>query len=391
MATTLPDAQVPIQGMLTLRYVGDDGKTFDIAPHEANRFDVKPLGFKELVQAVATKHPEIPLVILNASAPATETGLDRDGPNTLRINWVVDSPVIAYGLVDGGWLPLPWAHKRIALLDRNVVIELENLQSAGCETLGAGNPGWLTKWLGMDTDTVSPMLFALEGRHGRLPTDFEMRAELNRATKALLHVLPGTNVETVGPGQRRAMRHMLLGQAEYYHRATRLLLQAIPLVVDRAKPESRKHIEAKVLQIARDEQIPPDGLAVLALLSCIYDSNPPISTHRAATPGRAVLKPSRAYSEKNAYNALSDLFFLELLFNTIAMAPEIQPVLYTRDIGIAAFWAVLQPCKYEVRHASNGKSGASFTFSLAQGLFPSLSDDEVLDLKARIYSLLGRP
>ena len=229
------------------------------------------------------------------------------------------------------------------------------------------------------------MLFALEGRDRRLPTDFEMRAELNRATKALLHVLPGTNVEKVAPGQRRAMRRILLEQAEYRHRATRLLIRAIPLVVDRVSPVNRKHIEAKVLQIARDEQIRTDSLPVLALLSCIYDSNPRISTHRAATPGRAVLKPSKAYSEKDAYNSLSDLFFLELLFNTVAMAPEVQPVLYTRDVGIAAFWTVLQPAKYEVRHASNNKSAASITFNVGSGLFPSLSDDEVLALKARVY------
>ena len=138
LATTLTDARLPIQGMLTLRYAGEDGKTFDIEPYEANRFDVQPLNFTELIQAVTTKCPEIPLVISNVSAPSAETGLEFDGPHALRINWVVNSPVLAYGLVDGGWLPLPWAHKRIAWLDRNVVIELEKLQSAGYETLGAG-------------------------------------------------------------------------------------------------------------------------------------------------------------------------------------------------------------------------------------------------------------
>jgi hypothetical protein len=265
------------------------------------------------------------------------------------------------------------------MLDRNVVIRLEKLQARS----GAEDPELLTQWLGLDSETVSPLLFALEGGKRRPPTEFEIHAELSRAQKALGSLLPGAKVQKIGPLQRRALHRMVLEQAEFRAKATRLLMAAAPLVTDRAKPTKRLDLEADVLSLAAKEGVRRGCLAVLALLSCIYDSHP-TSPHRAATPGRAVIKPTKGYRKEAAYNALADLSFLELMFNTQAMFPEMEPVLYTADVGLAAFWAALQPCRTELAHLGNGKSRTTMTFNMAGGLYPDLTGEEAEQLSNRV-------
>ena len=370
--------------MSVLKFVSDDGRTVELEPHDGRQFDVKPLSFAELVYAAETTNPTFAVSLGNARAPVSETGLEKDGPLTVNTTMSNNGPVIAFGLVKGGWLPMPWAHKRVAWVDRNVVIALEKLKGYVEAAANPGDPAWLAQWLGVDTDEVSPILFALEGSQRRTPTDFDMRAELTRASKALERLMPGAKIQTVNPQQRKALLRLVLDNAESRARATRLLMQAAPLVVQREKPERRGLLETKVLDLARQEGVKPSSLTVLALLSCIYDANPTISTHRAATPGRAVLKPKATFTREDAYNALTDLYFVELMLNAHAAFPDIQPVLYTRDVGIAAMWTVLQPGELTTEHLPQGRFRTTTTFNLTTGLFPALSDSEVIDLKGRL-------
>lgn len=365
-------------------FVAEDGTTFDFTPHSGGHFDVQPLDFEQFARAAESSSPSFPVVITNASTPTSATGLEVEGPLTVHAVMAGNSPVLAYGLVEGGWLPMPWAHKRIALLDRNVVLSLEAIQRSRERAAGVHARANLTKWLGLDTDTVSPVLFGLEGKDQRPPSEFEIRAELSRAARALTHTLPGAKVQTVSSSQRRALHRMLADHAAFRVRATQLLLRAVPLVVSREKPEKRLHLERAVLQLARVERVRVDCLVVLALLSCVYDANPAVSTHRAATPGRAVLKPKPGFDERDAYNALADLFALELLHNAHALFPSIKTVLYTMDVGMASLWTATQPCTRHVTLGVAGKVRTTVTFGLDRGLFPALSADEVVALKTRL-------
>jgi hypothetical protein len=273
---------------------------------------------------------------------------------------------------------LPWAHKRTALLDRNLIIRLEKLQAVA----GGGTPAQLTQWLGLDSETVSPLLFALEGKHKRAPTETEVAIELERAREALGKLLPGAQVQSVGPQGRAALHRMVVDHADFREKATRLLMQAVPMVAERVKSSSRPALEAELTVLAAKEGVRRGSLTFLALLSCIYDNHPP-SAHYTATPGRAVLKPKKNYSAEAAYNALADLFFLELLFNVQTVLPDVNPVLYTADAGLAAFWVALQPCVREVTQVAAGRSRTTVTFNMTGGLFPDLTADEVVLLATR--------
>lgn len=234
-------SHLSIPGMPLLKFVENDGREIVVEPHEAKRFDVQPLDFSQLLRAVDPAAPSFDVVIRNARAPVALTGLDQEGPLTLRSKMTPTGPVLAFGLVDGGWLPMPWAHKRIAWLDRNVVIALEKLQANAPES---APPHWLTQHLGLDTEQVSPILFALEGSKRRLPTPFEIRAELGRATKSLSALLPGTSIQTFDREHQAGLYKLLLENAEYRAKATRLLRRAAPLVVNRAKLFERRKIGA---------------------------------------------------------------------------------------------------------------------------------------------------
>lgn len=83
-----------------------------------------------------------------------------------------------------------------------------------------------------------------------------------------------------------------------------------------------------------------------------------------------------------------DLFLLELMFNSQAMLPNMEPVLYTADVGLTAFWAALQPARSQVTELPNGMSRNTITFNATSGLFPDLSDEEAQALVDRISGVL---
>lgn len=370
--------------MHVIKYVGANGNTLELAPHKAENFDVAPLGFVDLVRAAESKNPSFKVVIKNAQTCTSDTGFALEGPLTATLTLGNNGPVVAYGLVDGGWLPMPWAHKRVAWVDRNVVISLEKLKVVAESTLQPGDRGWLTKWTGLDVGEVSPILFVLEGAERRPPTDFEMRSELNRAIKVLEAALPGVKVQRVSAQQRRALHQMTLDYAEFRSRAMRLLVRAAPLVVSSVKPEHRLALEEEVLAIAREENVSWTKPPCLALLSCIYDANPSLSSHRAARPGRAVLKPKAGYDLADAYNAMADLYFVELMANAHATLPHLKQVLYTGDVGIASFWAALQPMNLDTSRLPRGRVRTTVKFNFGAHLFPALDEDGIVALKERL-------
>lgn len=200
-----------------------------------------------------------------------------------------------------------------------------------------------------------------------------MRVELQRAQKALGLLLSGAKVTAVGKVQRKALQSMLHENAEARGKATRLLMRACPAVIDRPKPAGRERRATEVLAMAAEEGVRPGSLVVLALLSCVYDQP---SNHKVFTPGRAVLKPKRSYTREDAFNALMDLWFLELLLNAAAISPDKLPVLYTRDAGLAAFWVGLNPTAPVALRSAPGKVRTTATFTFQAALFPGVSVDE---------------
>ncbi|MDN4592137.1 hypothetical protein DBA29_27020 [Xenophilus aerolatus] len=356
----------------------------EIRPHDANTFDVQPLGFEQFVRA-AEGNPTFPVVITNGNSATESTGLEIAGPLTVSATMTGPPEILAYGLIDGGWLPMPWAHKRLALVDRNLVIKLEKALVNEAQLHGPAARFSLMKDLGLDSLEVSPALFALEGRNKRPPSPFEIRAELARGVRALEQTFAGAKVQRMTSIQRAALFNMGIDNAIARANAQRLLMKAAPLVVDQPPPHERLDLEREILQMADEERVPATAQVALALLSCVYDGHSPLSDHRAARPGRALIKPKREYTPGMAYNAAADMFALEALHHMHSILPQLDPVLYTDDIGMAAFWIATQPSARTSIGKPNGKVQTMATFPLRKGLFPALDEEGISALHRRLH------
>lgn len=358
-----------------LRYVTEDGQTFFITPR-SEYFDVKALGHRELVEVIQG-NATVTLRIRNVNV--TPGNIEDDLPLTASLS-IKTEPI--YGLVDGGWLPMPWAHKRIALLDSNMVITVEKMISGRTPPIEA-----MENFLGLDVQRVSSILYALEGVYRRTVTEAEFNEELNRAEASLKGLLPVDKVETLDAAQRAGVYDMLRHQSRD---ATAELVKAVvPKIVDQISKDQRRKIETEVLELAAAHHLSVNRLVVLALLSCVYDGGR-VRRHKVEIPGRAVIKPKRCYDGHAAYSAIADLYMLEFLHNIQALFPDNSTVFYTQDVGLAAMWTAMQPCQRTVTKNLIGHFNTKITFPLDGGLFPALSPDETLELKHRLLEFSER-
>ena len=114
------------------------------------------------------------------------------------------------------------------------------------------------------------------------------------------------------------------------------------------------------------------SLASLAVFSCLYED---VSGTIPAI-GRQILKPKAAYSEAEAFNALSDLRHIELAAAGQAIFKQEAFALCTCDKPMALLWSAL------FAHGELSPNGTiELTFELTNDLFSRLSPDELLDLK----------
>jgi hypothetical protein len=176
-----------------------------------------------------------------------------------------------------------------------------------------------------------------------------------------------------------AVMNILIERAESLERRMQLLLKACPLVSQPVAQRHRHALEAEILALARTRCVPPKSFPVVALLSCLYDSHDAPS-HAAFRPGRAVLKPTGNYVEADAYNALTDLSFLELLLQFPLSTPGSEYVMYTRDKGLASLWSALRPWILQ------DTAGPTPMFTLDRSLFPGLTNDGASALAGRLES-----
>lgn len=106
--------------MLLFRYTAESGEIIEFTAEA-----IEPLRFDDLVSSEAQTYQ------LNINATSI-TGLpDRSepaGPGTVTMPITFREPVSVFGLIDGGWLPLPFVEPAKFLADRNVVVALAQIR-----------------------------------------------------------------------------------------------------------------------------------------------------------------------------------------------------------------------------------------------------------------------
>lgn len=305
----------------------DDGPLRTIAFTDV---DIKPRTYEELAAAKLQAGITIPLEMYNGRIVET----DVDGINTSKyahITATLVSPFTAkaIALVRGGWLPSALAATRetaVILPDRNIITEISGRFDGGKKV--GRDPDFLDLFEDHPV-RINPMLFAMEGNGRTLPTPEAARMQLEEAVAKLSRALPAATL-MVGPRSIDGLLGVIEDVRSSMARKQAFLRHVAPVL---SAPVARRDIDRRwqeVFQAANDFGVLQASLVVLAVLSTI------VNPRRCAA--KSLLKFHGAYSDADAYNALSDLQALDLLLYCLACFPEMHTQLCTADRNLALFW-----------------------------------------------------
>jgi hypothetical protein len=343
---------------LWMRYKGEDGKEVELAFRSA-----KPLTYSDLVITRNNYNIEIVGDLINVK------GLSENGKTrTVRGNIKEISfrrPCSIYGLVEGGWLPLPFVGSRPFLVDRNVVIMLERIRKGENRQYFRDNEWWFSLWQKV-SPTINPVLYAWEGDCRRSPTYDEFCDSFERGAEEILATLPFAKVTKFEEQNYKAVYESLQGMSERLKSESEFLRYASALILHRSGDTDLEKNRQDLVRKAKQLGLRWPSLVLVAVFSCLYESRDG-SGYLAA---RRILKPADTYAENDAYNAVSDLRALELYMALRTVDKRIA--LATCDLAQAAFWCLLRP-------SSPGYSRDSVTFSaiFSTELFPRLSQEQL--------------
>lgn len=342
----------------------DESQSIEIVPdyiHALGPADIRAL-----------ENNKISALELNLEADdAVVNGKRQDGRAKLKAKVTFHEPVTIYALVQGGWLPLPFAMPARFLVDRNVVISLQKIRE-GKTVANAQAIQWWTHFFAKGSGLFNPLPFAFEAGYRRKPTMSEFMSAYDEGASVLFEALPGCNVVKFEDTHYRAAYAQLEAFDSRNDREVKFLQAICPLVEQRIPRRVEAQIAETIFHTADSYQLDRASFVVLATLSCLYEDihgMPP-------SIGRQILKPNSVYSEADAFNALSDIRHIEVAAANQAYFKQESFSLCTCDRALALLWSALS-----VRGDSPAGGTVKFTFDLTNDLFSRLSEDELHDLK----------
>lgn len=292
--------------------------------------DIRPRTYEELLAAKLHSGITIPLEMYNGRIVETDVeGVDISKYAHITATLVSPFTVKAIGLVRGGWLPSALAATRdsaVILPDRNIITEIAGRFDAGRKV--GRDPDFLDLFED-DPVRINPMLYAMEGNGRALPAPEAARAQLEEAVEKLRKALPKATL-MVGPESIKGLFGLLGDVRPGMARKQAFLRHVAPML---AAPVALRYVDKRWEEIviaAKDFGLMQASFVLLAVLSTL------VNPGRCAA--KSLLKFHAAYSDADAYNALSDLQALDLLLYSLALAPQMHTQLCTADRNLALFW-----------------------------------------------------
>ena len=295
---------------------------------------------------------------------------------SVKFNIQFNHPVAAFALQIGGWLPLAFCFAPILLVDRNVTAILAAIGRGSDRADLAANSWWL-EFLNSQTFLVNPLLCAMEGGTQSPPSYREFCLSFEQARAILANAMPRARIIDYKEEHYVAAYEIVQSFALRYEAELKFLLGVAPMIVERHRESALMRTEREMLQVAFVSGVQRESLVTLAALSCLYEprdgSEPRI--------GRGILKPSEAYSEELAHNAIADLRALEVLAAVNALYSQ-SAAFCTRDKYLAAFW-----CGIQVTHPQWRDGAVTFGITLRRQLFPRLNPEQFVALLERLQDV----
>jgi hypothetical protein len=353
--------------MRVIRYIAQTGETIDILPKS-----FKPFSYDELESRDEAQAPTYSLEIEASSIEGLADRNEPSGPGTVTIPITFGQPVSIFGLVEGGWLPLPFVQPAKFLVDRNVVASLVQIRR-GISRPDLIHTNWWFEFFKDFSVEINAALYALEGNKRRTPTFDEFCHAFDEASAEIGSQLPGVTLTRYEHSHYLAAYALIIDFADRNRRETEFLIRIAPQVAERVADSHLHKIQSAILNQAKQFGLKLSSLVILTCLACLYERR----DGSGLLAARRIIKPSRTYSEQDAHNALSDLRALELFASGLGLERE-SFALCTCDKSIAAFWSGLWAHSHRWENEK-----LTFTVSLSDALFPRLEEsdrDELIEL-----------
>lgn len=342
-----------------LRYVEAEGangalpRTIDVTDYE-----LKPLGFEELVRARRDKQLTIPLEIFNCRVARPDIGSSEISERVnIRTQLQSHFTAKAIGLVRGGWLPSALAaHRRrtVVLPDRNVVSEIVSRFEGGVPR--GREPDFLDLFED-EPVRINPLLYAMEGNVKAIPCPQLVAEQLKEATEKLQKALPKAILQ-LGPDSLKGILGMIEDTRRGMGQRQEFLLRLAPNLKSPVGGDRLDRCWNEVLAAADACGVPQNSLVVLAALSIV-------AVPGGGSPAVGLLKFKEGYSAADAYNALADLRAIDLLIQLFGAFPGETIQLCTADRHLALFWTGIRAHNFNYHGSS-----ASFDLAPVKQLLP---------------------
>ncbi|WP_152906772.1 hypothetical protein [Pseudomonas aeruginosa] len=309
-------------------------------------------------------------------------GTDQRNPtyppigNTAEIELTID-PVMeneCICLVAGGWVPLLYQLGSANIfVDRNIVSEI-NTRFVGGELKAAkGVKRDFLEFLSDAncTSTLNTLPYALEGNQAKIPNLDVVSAQFDYAIQTINRALPKSKVWPSSNFDRNQAQLLIDAYREYFERGMSFLKNVAPLLESTPSKARRVSVWGSLFAFADAVGISRQHICVLASLSVV-------SADQGFNPAKKIIKPKKHYEDRDAYNAMYDLFLLFLLNTFHFEHPESKSALLTRDKNLAMFWMGMT-----MRETQDGIGGKSKEVLFHPKLL-SLDSEEIRFLQSQL-------
>jgi len=326
---------------------------------------IKPFNFSDLINVKGDGKTSFNLNISTSFVDMSSIGEDIDGAMELSLPIAFHNKPKIFALVDGGWLPPAFVSPPNFLVDRNVVSVLSQVSSGSIRTDQQSTNWWL-QFPTLSDVSINPVLYALEGCKQTSQTFEEFCRSFEEAYGIIERTLPNTTILSYSDADYKVVYEFISNAVERHERETKFLVSVAPTLVARCADNKLSDCRKYILEKTDLFGLNRKSLVVLAALSCIYEPK----DGNGLLAAREVLKPNKEYSEREAFNSISDLQALEIYI--LSLSPDIpRHFLCTCDRGLAGLWCGLKPKNIHW-------NGDDFSYDMAinEVLFPRLKEEE---------------
>jgi len=161
--------------MILLKYNSENGDSVEFMPK-----NFSPLSYQDLI-CILKKENKLKIEGFADSFHFKKepNKIIPAGKFSFDINF--NHPPSIFVLVEGGWLPLPFANPGIFLVDRNVISVLSKISKA-TERTDLQHTDWWISLIQNSSFVINPILYAIEGDKQRRPSFNEFISSFEEAS-----------------------------------------------------------------------------------------------------------------------------------------------------------------------------------------------------------------